>query len=74
MSGGTSKFLRRLPCGIDLNLRQTNASGTWRRVSVQESEDYFANIVGDRVNDEGPNQKAKVEAKTGRTVARAVIE
>lgn len=55
MSGGTSKFLRRLPCGIDLNLRQTNASGTWRRVSVQESEDYFANIVGDRVNDEGPN-------------------
>jgi hypothetical protein len=71
---GNIKFLRTLPSGLKLYLRTSAENGTWKRVSGLSDEDYFSNVVGDRVDQEAANQVLKVKAKTGKEPDRVVIE
>jgi hypothetical protein len=74
MSSKSGKFLRTLPSGVKLYLRDSATNGSWRRVPGLSDEEYFSKVVGDRVNEEIANQKGNVEAKTGTAVDRVVIE
>jgi hypothetical protein len=74
MPGGTVKFLRAFPSGPNLYYRQTAVNGSWRRIPGITDEEYLSHTVGGRVEQEAPNQVAKIEAKTGKKAARVVIE
>jgi hypothetical protein len=74
MSSKSGKFLRTLPSGAQLYLRDSATNVSWRRVPGLSDEQYFSKVVGDPVNEEVANQKGKVEAQTGKAVDRVVIE
>jgi hypothetical protein len=74
MSSKSGRFLRTLPSGVKLYLRDSATNGSWRRVPGLSDEEYFSKVVGDRCQRGSSQSKRKSRSETGTAVDRVVIE
>lgn len=73
MSGALT-YLRTFASGIKLYLRTTAENGSWKRIPGVTDEEYFSNLVGNRVEEESSQHIAAIVARFGKAPERAVIE